>query len=238
MNSGSAAPGRGNLRVDVAGVVVLGVVVVTALVTSVVGVRLWTDDPPRASLADARSFESAPPRPLAAGEAYVRTEVLPSGDLTVTHWIASRRLLDSVRLLLPEATESKRVTAEQVRVVVDDAVVPGPDRISVLTARYFFRVASMVQISYRLTGTLELSESAPGRALARPTALDVLTYERASHRVTRTVIGPRVLALACAPPGRSSNPVPCGTRVSAGQWTVELLGRRARDRVIAALTVY
>lgn len=238
MNTERTTPRRDNLREVVAHVVVLGVVVVTALVGSVVGVRLWTDDPPRASLADARSFESAPPQPLRAGEAYVRTEVLPSGDLTVTHWIAGRRLLDSVRLLPPEVAAGKRVTAEEVRVVVDDAVVPGPDRISMLTARYFFRVASTVQISYRLTGALELSGSAPGRALARPTALDVLTYERASQHVTRTVIAPRVLALACAPPGRSTDPVPCGTRVSAGQWTVELPGRRSRDRVIAVLTVH
>lgn len=236
MNTERTTPRRDNLREVVAHVVVLGVVVVTALVTSVVGVRLWTGDPPRSSLA--RSFESEPPRPLAAGEVYVRTEVLPSGDLNVTHWIESNELLDSVRLLPPEVASSKWVTAEEVRVVVDDAVVPGPRRISVLAARYFFQVASTVQISYRLTGALELSGSVRGRALARPTALDVLTYERASQHVTQTVIGPRVLALACAPPGRSTTPVPCGTRDSDGQWTVELLGRRALDQVIAALSIY
>jgi len=219
----------------VAGVLV--VVLMAAVLMAVWGGHPGADDAPGASLADARSFESAPPpRPLAAGEVYVRTEVLPSGDLSVTHWIEGRQLLNSVRLLRPEVAASKRVTAEEVRVVADDAVVPGPDRITVQTARYFFQVASTVQISYRLTGALELSGSVRGRALARPTALDVL-YGHGSLQVTHTVIGPHVLALACAPPGRSTTPVPCGTRVSDGQWTVELLGGRALDRVIAALTI-
>ena len=94
-----------------------------------------------------------------------------------------------------------------------------------------------MQISYRLRGALELSGSVRGRALARPTALDVLTNEPAPLHVTQTVIGPRVHALACARP-RSTTPVPCGTRVSAGQWTAELPGRRVLDRVIAAVTIY
>jgi len=235
MRTEAVAPGGEGLRAVVAGVVV--VVLVAAVLIAVWRVHPGADDAPRASLAGVRSFESAPPRPLAAGEVYVRTEVLSSGDLMVTHWIESRQQLDSVRLSPPEVAATKRVTAEEVRVVVDDAVVQGPGRISELTAPYHFQVASSVQISYRLTGALEFSGSVRGRALARPTALDVITYEQATQHVTQTVIGPRVLALACSPPGPTP-PVPCGTRVSDGQWTVELPGRRALDRVIAALTIY
>lgn len=234
MSPEAGETGGMGLSAAVAGVLV--VVLVTAVLMAVWGGHPGADDVPRASLADARSFESAPPRPLAAGEEYVRTEVLPSGDLTVTHWIKSGLQLSSVRMRSPEVAAPQKVTAEEVRVVVDDAVVPGPGRISGLTARYYFQVASTVQISYLLTGALELSGSVRGRALARPTSLDVL-YGRGSLQVTHTVIGPHVLALACVTPVRSITPVPCGTRVSKGQWMVELPGRRPVDQVIAALNL-
>lgn len=224
------------IRETVARVVALGLVVAT-LVVLVVGVRHWRGDGPRASLAGAELIEFAPPEPLAGGEAYVRTEVLPSGDLMVTQWIESSQLLFGVALIPPRVAGTEGVTAEKVRVVAGGRIASGKEQIRPGEAqRYSFLGATSVQIRYLLTGAVELSDSAPGRALARLTALDV-SYQPASSRVTRTVIAHEVLSLACSSAAMSTGSGPCGAPRSTGEWTVELDGPRAGDRVIAALTI-
>lgn len=228
------APADGLTRDARAGLFVLGLVIV-ALVLVVVGVRYWTDDSPRAELA--RSAVVSPsPEPLSPGETYVLTEALPSGDLVVTQWISAEQPLDSVLLSPPGLEGTKRVLADQVRVVADDEVVEGAELISGQPRRYSFPDASNLQITYRLVGAVERSGSAPGRALARLTALDV-SYDPASVHVTRSVIAPGVLSLACASPEVPTVWTPCGVRATDGEWTVELEGPNVSYRVMAQLTL-
>jgi hypothetical protein len=233
MSSGDPTPDWRRRRAVLAVLVVVSLLIVTALVLW--AVRPEADDESQAVLSGARPTES--PVPLADGEAYVRTEVLPSDDLLVTHWIQSAGFVFSVKLGAPLAAGTEDVTAEQVRVTANGQDAPGPTQIhSGMASRYAFVGATSLEIQYRLTDVVQRSSSAPGRALARMTALDV-TYEPSPHQVTRTVIAPEVLSLACSSPVRSAPLKPCGVRISGGEWTVELFGPAADDRVIAQLTL-
>jgi hypothetical protein len=235
-NSASGASRERQLQL-VAGFVSIGCGLAAVLIVVVGLGRAWVEEaPPRASFAGAASDVSGPPRQLTGGEAYVRTKVLPSGDLSVTQWIESDQLLFGVRIRTPLAVGMKGVAAEDVRVVADGRAVTGPDRISGVPARYAFLGASSVQIRYVLTGATQRSTSAPGRALVRPAALDV-SYDPASERVTKSVMAAEVLALACAPAVVAGDTTPCGTRSSDSEWTVELEGPHVDDRVLAQLTL-
>lgn len=217
------------------GLVVLGLLVV-ALVLLVVGVRYWTDDSPRAALPSAAATTSQLVS-VPAGQAFVRTEVLPSGELVVTQWIHSKVPLDGVVLSPPGTVGTGRVLVDRVRVRAGDSAVAGAEQILGQPRRYSFPAATSIQITYHLTGAVERSSSAPGRALARITSLDV-SYEPASELVTRSITADEVLSLACAGPGGSSTQTPCGARVAQDEWQVELAGDRAADRVIAQVTLY
>lgn len=230
-----ATDGRPDARREVMTGLIILAVVAAAVVLLVVVVR-QPDEAPPVSLAGAPSVVTEPPVLLASGETYVRTEALPAGDLLVTQWIESDQLLFNVLMARPQVEGAEGVTAQQVRVVADDRIATGPEQIrSGRPARYSFLGATSVQISYRLTGALEFSSSAPGRALAPLTSLDV-TYEPASTAVTRAIVAPEVLSLACASPGNKTSPRPCGAPDSRGTWTVEVVGPFAQDRVIAQLS--
>ena len=91
--------------------------------------------------------------------------------------------------------------------------------------------AREVQITYRLIGAVERSSSAPGRALARLTALDI-SYDPALRDRDPHRRRAEVLSLACDPRRAGPRRAPCGTRVTEGEWTVELgrsAGRRPGD---------
>lgn len=178
-----------------------------------------------------------PPRPLGPGEAYVRTVVLPSGDLRVTHWIESSTTLLAVELSLPDVTGVSDVEARNVRVVADGRRVAGSPRITTVPTSYPMLGARSVQVRYRLKGAVERSAtSAPGRALTLMTALDV-AHEPPPERVTRSFHAPEVLSLACAPTAADAAPEPCGAVDPAGGWTVERTGARVDDRVLAQVSL-
>lgn len=220
-----------------AGAVSLGCALAAVLTVLISLGQWWVEPASRASLAGTTSAAVEPPEPLRDRETYVQTRILPSGDLVVTQWIESTPLLFGVTLALPRVAGAEVMTAEQVRVVADGTNAVGPKRISLgRQSTYAFLGTSSVRIRYRLTGAIELSPSVPGRALARLTALDV-TYEPASAQVTRAVIAPEVLSLACSSPEQADEIRPCGDRASKGRWTVDLSGPQVDDRVMAALSL-
>ncbi|WP_107768108.1 hypothetical protein [Nocardioides terrigena] len=178
-----------------------------------------------------------PPQPLAPDESYVRTVVLPSGDLRVTHWIESSATLLDIGLSLPAVTGAAGVEARNVRVLADGRRVSGTARITTVPASYPLLGARSVQVRYRLKGAVERSgASAPGRALALVTALDV-THEPPPQRVVRAILAPEVLSLACAPAVAEGAPEPCGALGPDGGWTVERAGARVDDRVLAQVSL-
>lgn len=220
-----------------AGVISVGSALAAVLTVALSLGRWWVEPPPSASLAGVTSTVVEPPGALTAGEAYVLTRTLPTGELHVTHWIESRQLMFRLELTLPQVADAEGLTADQVRVVADDRAAAGPDQIrSGGSSLYSFLGAKSLQINYRLTHAVARSASAPGRALAQISALDA-TYDPPSRRVTRAVTAPDVLSLACAPPAVESTPAPCGSRAAAGVWTVELTGSRVTERVIAQLSL-
>ncbi len=184
---------------------------------------------------------AAPARPAAVdsprvppNSTYERTEVTDSGELRVTQVIRSDALLFNVGLSVPDLSEyGLAARAENVKVVVDDRVVPGPKAIDKF-AEYPFVGAMNVEISYLLTGVVERSESSQGRALARVVALDV-DYEPPPTTTIKVVEGSFVLSLACW--GGRGDPVrPCGAPVDDG-WGVRLTGDRIDQRVMAQLDI-
>jgi hypothetical protein len=166
-----------------------------------------------------------------AGESRAVTEVLPGGDLEVTHWIHAERPLDELELTLPEL-DGARVTADRVEVTADGRPAPGPGVVMPSGATYTFSDASRIQVRYRMSGAVQLSSSADGRGLATTTSLDVTATQARDVRVVRSQ---EVLSLACAESGEQ--PVPCGRAETDDQWRVELDETDAGSRVLAVVTV-
>ena len=166
-----------------------------------------------------------------AGESRAVTEVLPGGDLEVTHWIHAERPLDELELTLPDL-EGARVTANQVEVTADGQRAPGPGVVMPSGATYAFSEATRIQVRYRMSGAVQLSSSADGRGLASTTSLDVTATQARDVRVVRSE---QVLSLACAAP--DEQPVPCGSSDDDDQWRVELDETDVGNRVLAVVTV-
>ncbi len=160
-----------------------GVFVVLLVATVVVlAVRLSSDSAPDLAVSSEAARSGTPPRPLSPDETYVRTEVLPSGDIEVTQWIESTVLLFNLALSVPALAGTEDVVAEDVRVVADGRQATGPTRILGPSRSYSFLGARTVQVRYRLTGAVETSPSAPGRGLVRLTSLDVILRPRLGQR--------------------------------------------------------
>ena len=166
-----------------------------------------------------------PPRPLVAGEAYVDTQVLPTGDLLVRHWIRTRSPIGSLVLTRPDGADD--LSAEDVEVVAGGSSADGPVRVGADPATNSFAAATDVLLTYRVLGAVEVSDSATGRGLVLATTLET-AYEPGATRETRVVRGPEVLSLACSP-GPDRPPAPCGRADSAEQWRVDL----DRDQAVA-----
>jgi hypothetical protein len=173
--------------------------------------------------------------PTGLDTSFVVSEVLPSGDVVVRQRIRSAKPVQLLRLELPLAPGAEGVSARQIDVVADGEAVVGPETIIGEYATFAFAPATDVRIHYRLTGAVERSESAPGRALAVVTSLQV-QYAPRVERETRVVRASRVLLLACS---RSPDepPVPCGEPEGDSRWRVDLTGPRVDDRVVAQLTL-
>ncbi|KRF36273.1 hypothetical protein [Nocardioides sp. Soil805] len=229
----SDVDGLGTPRVLLVGAVFLGLLVTTLVMLAV---RLTSGDTPALTLSSKAARAATPPRPLSPDETYVRTEVLPSGDLEVTQWIQSSVLLFTVQLTVPSATGTGTVGVEDVHVTVDGEETTTPPLVDGPSRTYTFLGTRSVQVRYRLTGAVETSTSAPGRGLVRVSSLDV-TYEPPSARVTRSVLAAEVLSLACSPPVPGAASTPCGTQDDATAWTVDLTGERADDLVLAQVTL-
>lgn len=165
------------------------------------------------------------------GESRAVTEVLPGGDLEVTHWIHAERPLDELELTLPDLDGAK-VTANQVEVTADGRPAPGPGVVMPSGATYTFSDATRIQVRYRMAGAVQLSSSADGRGLASTTSLDVTATQARDVRVVRSE---EVLSLACAAP--DEQPVPCGSSDDDDQWRVELDETDVGSRVLAVVTV-
>ena len=168
--------------------------------------------------------------PIAA-ESRAVTEVVPGGDLEVTHWIHAEDPIDELTLSLPDL-EGAEVSATDVEVTADGRAASGPAAVAPSGATYAFADATRIQVRYRMTGAVELSTSADGRGLATTTSLDVTATQARDVRVVRSQ---EVLSLACAEP--DEQPVPCGESDGDGQWRVELAGTDAGSRVLAVVTV-
>ena len=185
-----------------------------------------------------RTLPFEPPVALPVNGSYVETDVLPSGDLKVTHWIHAKVPQFSVKLMAPvlAGTDSGMVTATGVEVAADGRVVPGAESVGSVSQSYQFHGAESIYVTYVLSGAMELSTSVEGRALARVTALD-LEYVSMGGESVRTVQGAEVLNLACSPSNApDAAPTPCGEPDSDG-WQVRLTGKKWNDHVMAQLNL-
>lgn len=216
--------------VGIGAAILVALVVGGILVASVVG----GPEDPAAESGSASAAPAAAPRVLAGDEAYVESRVLADGDVVVRQWIRADEPLQRLRLRLPEVP-GVALSASEVEVVADGALVAGPATVTGLVATYTFEETTNVQVSYRLSGAVERSDSAAGRALAVATTLDVRYVPRPA-RETRIVRATEVLALACSP-SPEVLPEPCGQADETGQWRVDLAGPRVVDRVVAQLTL-
>jgi hypothetical protein len=166
-----------------------------------------------------------------AGESRAVSEVMPGGDVEVTHWIHAEDPIDELSLTLPE-TDSAYVSATDVEVIADGRAGSGPATVARGGATYTFAQAERVLVRYRMSGAVELSSSAAGRGLVTTTSLDITAAQAHDIRVVRST---EVLSLACAAP--EEQPVPCGDSVGDDLWRVELTGSDVGSRVLAVVTV-
>lgn len=215
-------------------------VAVLVAAVAVVGILGWRSFDPgsdeSAHLTHADTYEA--PVPLRPDTSFVRSRILPSGDIDVTHWIRSRQLLLSVSLTTPEVPglAPRAVRVSDVFVAGDGTPLPGaaPDG-SARSTTIVLLPTHRLYLRYRLSGAVEASGGPHNRALARITSLDVSTTSRLTS-TTRTVVGAKVLALACSPIGSREAPTPCGT-VDDGRWTVDLVAEQQESRVMAQLNL-
>ncbi|WP_107774614.1 hypothetical protein [Nocardioides sediminis] len=215
------------------GLVGLALLLGVAVALVLLGLRSEPDDTTSASLAGSVAMEP-PPEPLEDDATYVRTTVLPSGELEVTHWIEASSVLLTLDLSVPAGPDG--VVARDVRVVADGHEAIGPERITDGRGTYSFLAADSVLVTYRLGGALVRSTSAPGRALVSMSSLEV-SSRAAAERATHEVSAPEVLSLACATPDEPAEPQPCGAPDADGGWSVDLEDGSVRDRVLAQVTV-
>jgi hypothetical protein len=215
---------------------------VSAVAVAVVTVSglLWlrggpeSGDDARARLLRSATYDS--PVALQPGTSYVRTRILPSGELAVTEWIRTRGPVDSVTARTPtvDGLNPATVSATHFVLAANGTRYPALPVAGAAAQTFRFPAVRTVYLSYRLTGAVQ-SSGPHGRALARLTALDVGTG-RPQDSTTQEVVGARVLALACTP-APDVPPVPCGS-VDRGTWTVRLRGARQRNPVMAQVDLF
>jgi hypothetical protein len=206
-----------------------------AVVFAVAGV-LWVESgrhDERARLTHASSF--APPVHLAADTSYVRTRVLPSGQLIVTHWIRSDTWIYAVTVTTPKVIglDPASVTSSRFKLASNGTAAPTASSRGVAGTRVFqLPPTHQLYLRYRLSGVVERSGRSDGRDLARITSLDVSTSSTLT-RTTRLIVGATVLALACTPTGQTVA-APCGTE-HGGIWSVRLGPEQQASHVMAQL---
>jgi hypothetical protein len=181
----------------------------------------------------------APPTHLRPDTSFVRSRVLPSGDLDVTQWIHSRRLMYVVTLDVPRVAglSPRSVSATGVTLASNGLRTAKLASMGSALGTRIFHIppTHSLYIRYRLSGVVERSSGTSGRALARITSLDVGTTTRLVN-TTQTVVGARVLNLACTPEQPSGLTTPCGTE-HGGNWVVRLHGAETTNQVMAQLDI-
>lgn len=207
-----------------------------ALVAGLLLASSIDDGPARESQASrlATSVDSfGAPQPLAPGESVVDSAVQANGDVVVQQWIHADEPLERLGLSLPEDLAATGTSASDVEVLVNGSPVEGPDRLGTVGATYAFSGTTQVRLRYRLSGVVQRSDSASGRALAVTTTLQT-EYEPRVESETRLLRADgSVLGVACAA-SLETSPTPCGSSVGQ-RWQIELVGAHVDDRVLAQL---
>ncbi|MBZ5738876.1 hypothetical protein [Nocardioides mangrovi] len=177
-------------------------------------------------------LRDAPPVPR--NGSYVRSGIDADGTIHVTQWIRSRRGIHGLTIALPIASSGTSPAASDLRLVDGtggDQRPVGPVGSSPAVVSFLVPV-HVVRLSYVLTGTVTVSPSAPGRALADPVSLEVDPSTGARGPRTVEVTGTHVLNLACGSEA-GTELEPCGRPGSDG-WSTTLRATE-HDRVVAQL---
>lgn len=210
---------------------------VAGLAAGLAWVRSGTPGEQQATLSQVVTY--APPIPLSAGTAYIRSKVLPSGAMDVTEWIRTRSPAGSLTLRIPSAAGLAPGSVTISRVVI----AANGSRTSSLPVAHqpsslrVFRLPATqsLYVRYRLTGAVQTATT-PGRAMAVITSLDVTTGKPLTS-TTETVVGPDVLALACSLGLPTAAPVSCGF-FQQGRWSIRLDGAKQASRVSAQVELF
>ncbi len=177
-----------------------------------------------------KATEPQPPVALPSNGSFVQSTVLADGDIKVQEWIRTEGVF-KLTLSAPELATNSKVLASDVKIVADGIRLFGRSTVASADRTHYLEGAKAIYISYLLEGAIERTGSAPGRALARVTALDV-TYDAEGGTSTRRVEGAHVLSMACYPPTSPGTGVrPCGSDED-GPWQVELGSEKRDDRVM------
>ncbi|CUR60153.1 hypothetical protein NOCA270106 [metagenome] len=204
------------------------------LVVLAVGVGAWqiVSDRDEEPAAAPRAKAVEPPAPVALPDigSFVQSTVLADGDILVQHWIRADGIF-TLTLSAPELATTSQVRASDVEILADGTELFGRSSIETADRTHYLEGAKAIYVSYLLEGAIERTDSAPGRALARVTALDV-SYDAQGGTSTRRIQGADVLSMACYPPTSPGTGVrPCGSDED-GAWQVELDPRNRDDRVM------
>ncbi len=219
----------------------VGVAVVGTLLVSVGGAALLRGAQDDVAAARPETSQSdpafpAPPVPLGVDSEFIDTEVLDGGDLLVSHWI---RTSQPVTELVVDVPPSSGFTADTINVL--DLTVVTPGRVAESPARQsgggwasaLPGAVREVYVRYRLSGVLQRSASAAGRALAPMTSLSLGVDGQLLAR-TQTFSGLEVLTLACLSAEPRATPTLCGALVD-DTWTVDSAADAVPAIVIAQL---
>lgn len=177
----------------------------------------------------------APPVPLAEDSEYIETKVLDEGDLLVSHWIRTSRPVHELSLGVPPSSGLTADTIDvlDLTVAADGATVEPPARQSDGGWSGVLPETQEVYVSYRLSGVLQRSGSAAGRALATLTSLTLRT-DGPPLAMTQTFPELKVLTLACLASDAGATTALCGMLIG-DTWTVSSPADAVPEIVIAQL---
>ncbi|WP_151083549.1 hypothetical protein [Nocardioides cynanchi] len=222
-------------RLSVSTLILLVVVGLEIAAMAVLAFHLAASPQDQGATVSFRSY--AAPVPVPMGTAYVRSRVVSPEDLRVTHWVHTGGDVSRLTIRLPHVPglAPGAVTVSDLLIASDgqQATAPalaghGPGQTYVVPA------GRHIYVSYLLHGALDRSSTVAGRVLARFTALDVATPQQPVDRARYTVLGGRVLAMACSPDRPHALPRPCGGP-AGGAWRAVLGRGHTDDRVMAQL---
>lgn len=222
-------------RVSVSTMILLAVVGLEVVAMVVLGMHLGSPNDQGAVVSYRSSYVA--PVDVPVGTSYVRSRVVAPDTLRVSHWIHADRDISRVRIRVPHVPglAPGALTVSDLVIASDGQPVPAPGLPGAGHGRsYVVPPGRDVYVGYVLEGALQHSSSPAGRALARLTSLEVATPQAPGTGTTDTVVGARVLALACSPGGHHALPRPCGSE-TRGTWRVVLRGGHTSDRVMAQL---